>query len=66
MIYYETDSKLKKNSALWHGHVVPKDCSVVFMISICDFCPNLMRVQIGKVPHTHKELAYWKNNFIRV
>ena len=21
----------KKNSVLWHGHVVPKDCFVVFM-----------------------------------
>ena len=36
-----------------------------FMISICDLCPNLMRVQTGKVSHTHKELAYWKNNSIR-
>ena len=32
-----------------------------FMISIRDLCPNLMGV-----PHTHKELAYLKNNSIRV
>ena len=36
-----------------------------FTISISDLCPNLMRVQTGKVAHTHKELAYEKNNSIR-
>ena len=37
-----------------------------FIISICGLCPNLMRVKTGKVPHTHKKLACWKNNSIRV
>ena len=37
-----------------------------FMTSIYDMCPNLMRAQTAKVPHTHKELAYWKDNCIRV
>ena len=37
-----------------------------FTIFIYDLCLTLMRVQTGKVLHNHKELAYQKNNSIRV
>ena len=37
-----------------------------FTISIYDLCLNLIRVQTETVPHTHKELAHWKNNCIRI
>ena len=49
------------NAILWCGHVVRKDCFVVFTASRSPFvilCPNLMLVQTskGNVPHTYKEL----------